>query len=165
MLFRSRYQTGEFYERDYITFLENENGYATLVSTEEKPADLIYIPGDSFPRYLEFKKKEMPEGYEYYDLEYYYLYDSENEDEYLKKHSEPYRKTEAYMILKVYDGMYEIKDVFIDGVPLEECYEKAESGEYSLERYNYFYDIDYDVDVTEYYDESIGEYVTEPVAA
>lgn len=156
------------YDAEYIAFEEGENGYYNCVEVSDKPQNEIYITKNSNNGsslgYFEFGKHNMPEGYDYYDTGYYFLYDAKTELENITNGNCQGPQTEAYMIVRVYKGELEIKEVYIDGIPVCEFYEKAQRGEADVERYDYFYK-DYHDEIYEYYDEELDEYLTEPVEA
>lgn len=143
---------------DYWVFTEGQNGFYVIEDAAEKPEDNVYLTynsngGDGL-QYIEYKKHDMPDGYDYYKIEDYTFYDEAQELENIQQGNCLGPQTQAYMVLKVYKGHFEIKEVYINGITFNEYYEKAQSGEIDIERYQYHWgDIfdEYDYDETDDY--------------
>ena len=103
------------------------------------------------------KTDEKPENNIYVDL-------NEKVSDIDKNHCEG-PETKAYMVLKVYNGIFEIKEVYINSIPLDEYYYKAQNDEIDIARYDYYIGNEHYDDYYEYYDEELDEYVTEPYVA
>ncbi len=157
----------DLYNQKYVVFEQVEEGFYRWKKTDKKPENNIYVSNyynDEDIGYIDYRKNQMPENYVWFDLESTTLYhrwqEIDNIDDGLCKGP----VTQAYMVLKVYKGMYEVKEVYINSIPLDEYFSKVENGEIDVERFDYIYK-DYEDDYYEYYDEELGEYVTEPYPA
>ena len=161
----------DLYNQKYIVFEMTEDGFYRWKKTNEKPENNIYVTNyytDEDFGYIEYKENELPEGYAWFDLESDILYHRWQEIDNIDDGKCDGPTTQAYMVLKVYKGMYEVKEVYINSIPLDEYYCKVHNDEIDIARFDYIYDsydYDYDTDYYEYYDEEIGEYVTEPYVA
>ncbi len=156
------------YSKNYAVFKEVEPGFYRWERTDEKPDDKMYVnlneDGNELS-YFDYRKNDMPDGYDFYDMYYVNLYDKVQEaDNIYKNHCEG-PETKAYMVLKVYNGIFEIKEVYINSIPLDEYYYKVQNDEIDIARYDYYIGNEHYYDYYEYYDEELGEYVTEPYVA
>lgn len=153
--------------KNYVVFNEVEPGFYRWERTDEKPESKIYVALNGKTSdfgYLDYRKNDMPEGYDFYGMDYVNLYDKAQERENIEKNYCDGPETMAYMVLKVYNGVFEIKEVYINSIPLDEYYYKAQNGETDVERFDYIYrdEYDYETKYYEYYDEELGEFVSEP---
>ena len=156
------------YTSNYVVFNEVEPGFYRWEKTDEKPEGKIYVDLNEKTRdfgYLDYRKNNMPDGYSFYDIWYVNLYDRVQEAENIEKNYCEGPATKAYMVIKVYNGIFEIKEVYINSIPIEEYYYMAQNREIDIARYDYYIGNEHYYDYYEYYDEEIGEYVTEPYPA
>ncbi len=158
----------DLYTQKYVVFEMVEDGFYRWKKTNEKPENNIYVTNyytDEDIGYIEYKENDMPDGYDFYDMYYVNLYDKAQEVENIDKNHCEGPETKAYMVLKVYNGIFEIKEVYINSIPLDEYYYKVQNDEIDIARYDYYIGNEHYYDYYEYYDEEIGEYVTEPYVA
>ncbi len=158
----------DLYNQKYVVFEMVEDGFYRWKKTNEKPENNIYVTNyytDEDIGYIEYKENEMPDGYDFYDMYYVNLYDKAQEVENIDKNHCEGPETQAYMVLKVYKGMYEVKEVYINSIPLDEYYYMVQNDEIDIARYDYYIGNEHYYDYYEYYDEEIGEYVTEAYVA
>ncbi len=158
------------HEYKYVTFNEGADGYHHGTRTEEKPSDGAYLKyrtyGDWSWYSIPYKNSGLfDEDHELYG-EFCDIFDTEAEKENILNGRIEGPNTQAYMILRIYKGEYEIKEVNVGGMALKEFFNKTESGEIDASRFEYHYEYeDYD-----YYDEwdeedyNYDEEITEPVA-
>ena len=156
--------------KSYVVFSEVEPGFYRWERTDKKPENKIYVDLNEKVNdfgYLDYRKNDMPEGYDFYGMDYVNLYDKAQERENIEKNYCNGPETKAYMVLKVYNGLFEIKEVYINSIPLDEYYYMAQNGEADVERFDYIYNYgyDYETEYYEYYDEELGEYISEPYVA
>lgn len=156
------------FSKNYVVFNEVEPGFYRWEKTDEKPENNIYVDLNekvSDFSYLDYRKNDMPDGYDFYDMYYVNLYDKVQEADNIDKNHCEGPETKAYMVLKVYNGIFEIKEVYINSIPLDEYYYKAQNDEIDIARYDYYIGNEHYDDYYEYYDEELDEYVTEPYVA
>lgn len=156
------------YSKNYAVFKEVEPGFYRWERTDEKPDDKMYVnlnENGNELSYFDYRKNDMPDGYDFYDMYYVNLYDKVQEADNIDKNHCEGPETKAYMVLKVYNGIFEIKEVYINSIPLDEYYYKVQNEEIDIARYDYYIGNEHYDDYYEYYDEELGEYVTEPYVA
>lgn len=147
----------------YIVLYERDDGYYVLASSSEKPGVDTYVTKSYYsdsPGFVYDVDKVLDDG-DYTFLCNKDLYNKEHETDNIKHGIVEGPPTQAELVLKVYKGRYEIENIYIDGMTVEEVIEKAANGVYDLNRYFfYFYDSDedYDDDLEEILTESVEEY-------
>lgn len=151
----------------YLTFEERADGFFYTTPTDEKTGDGVYVNAGAYGGWSWHSIPYRNSGIIEDEVYFYTIYDLEMEKENIAKGYVSGPTTEAYMIIRVYKGEFEIKDVYVGGVTLKEYVEKFETGEIDPERFEYMYE-DYNDDYYYYddYDEDVTDYteeVTEPV--
>lgn len=153
----------------YITFENNNTDFATIKAVENKPETDLYISPERL--YIWYKEgwcfkyeSDITKAQNEYD--YYQLYDEGNESQNITIGYCEGPETQAYAIFKVYKNRFKVVNVYIDGMPVDTVIEMYNNNEWDNSRYEYQYGSgDYkDYEIYEYYDEELGEYVTEPYA-
>lgn len=167
-------QLGELdYSYKYATFTQGDDGYCYNRCTDEKPEDKVYLNIGNYDgwswSFIPYRNSGVDlktlglENVGYYNIYNYYIESENILNGYIKGPS-----TEAYMIMRIYDGEFEIKEVYVGGVALKEFLEKTQSREINPDRFEYCYDYedyeDYDDWDEEYYDYKTED-VTEPVTS
>ena len=154
--------SGIDYHIGYVTFENDENGYAKALYSETKPENGLYV-----------KKYDITDNWgcvEYYveteDVNEYYedYYNAAQEEENIKYgYCEP-PVTEAYMTMRIYKGEYSITGVYVNGVAFDEYLKMCENGEFDLGRFDWQYNSEWSLFDEEEGDSELGEY-TEPYVA
>lgn len=151
-----------YHQYTYVTFTEGEDGYWSVTHTDDKPSDGVYLNIKSLDcvslSYIPYidsgvTKKSFDE-----DMEYHDIYDCYTELDNIKSGEISGPPTEAYMILRVYNGNYEVVGVNVGGMPIKEFVEKTESGELDYRRFVYNWEYD---EYANIWDEELTEYVTQ----
>lgn len=158
----------EFYiADDYLVFENSGDGFYKCRETENIPDSALYVSKNKLYSWYQedwcFKyKSEVTENQNEYD--WYQLYNKANESANITNGSCQGPETQAYAVFRIYKNRFEVVNIYIDGMPVDEVIEKYNNNEWDNSRYEYqdkeiysYYD--------EYYDEELEEYVTEPVAA
>ena len=156
-------------DSNYIIFENDENGFSEFKEISGLPANDLYISENRlYSWYSEdwgFKYKLETADSEY-DYGYIELYDRGIEQANIKHGFCEGPETQAYAVFKIYKNRFEVVNVYIDGIPVDEVIEMYNNNEWDNSRYEYR---DKEVEIydyyDEYYDEELNEYVTEPVAA
>ncbi len=154
----------------YAVFEECADGYFYGSRTDEKPSNGVYLNIGNYGgwswSYIPYRNSGINEDYlELENVGYLNIYNSYIEEENILNGSIEGPSTEAYMIIRIYKGEFEIKEVYVGGVTLKEFVDKTKTGEIDPNRFEYLYDDYYyydewDEEVTDYTEED----VTEPVA-
>lgn len=158
------------YSDEVVVFEVGEDGFATFKTTSELPGTDLYVSVNSLARTYRqgwcFKyKSAVTSAQNEYD--YYQLYNKANECENIASGFCEGPETQVYAVFKVYKNRFKVVNIYIGGMAVDEVIEKYNNHEWDNSRYEYQYD-DYDeygFEIYKYYDEEIGEYITEPVAA
>ncbi len=139
------YDTDEYIEGGYFSFEETNEGYCNVVHTRHKPKTNVFIADKvgGYGLYWYHKIKtdkisfiaDLVNGENEYWLSSVDIYSDEvvettdyDEYEYCDSVTITEPPTEAYAIFKVYNGKYEIKEVYIDGLQIDEFIENLANG-------------------------------------
>ena len=150
---------------NYLVFEDGGDGFYTCDESETKPDTDLYVSRDRMYSWYQedwFFKYESEVTKSQYEYDYYQLYNRANESTNITKGLSQGPETQAYAILKVYKNRFEVVNVYIDGMPVDEVIEKYNNNEWDNSGYEYH---DKEVEIYEFYDEELEEYVTEPVVA
>ena len=139
----------------YVTFKAEDNGYCYVERTNEKTSDGAYLKAGSYGNWswycIPYRNSGITEetlGVE--NVGYYNIYNAEIEKENILNGHIGGLPTEAYMIMRIYNGEFEIKEVYVGGVTLIEFLNKTMNGEIDPDRFEYCYE---GYEYYEYYDE------------
>lgn len=155
------------YSKDFIVFENNNNGFYACKETTEIPDNDLYVSVNSLTRayrqdYCFKYKSEVTKAQNEYD--YYQLFNKNNERRNIASGFCDGSETQAYAVFKIYKNRFEVVNVYIDEIPVDEVIEMYNNNEWDNSRYEYR---DKEVEIydyyDEYYDEELDEYITEPV--
>lgn len=153
----------------YIVFQNDESGFSKPKSVNDVTNIDLYIDvNEMYSWYCQdwcFRyETEITRAQDEYD--YFELYDRETERNNIYHGFCEGPETQAYAVFKIYKNRFKVVDVYIDGMPVDTVIEKYNNNEWDNSRYEYH---DKEVEIydyyDEYYDEELGEYVTEATAA
>ncbi len=155
------------YSEKFIVFENNNNGFYICKELEELPDTDLYISVNNLSRayrqnYSLVYRSDVSKAQNEYD--YYQLFNKTNERRNIASGFCDGSETQAYAVFKIYKNRFEVVNVYIDGIPVDEVIEMYNNNEWDNSRYEYQYDYS-DKIVEEIYDAVIDEYVTEPVEA
>ncbi len=132
------YDTYDYNPGGYYVFEEKENGIYDLAFQKTRPTNThLFISTKNGEYGIDFYREVKPENLSKFKkmidgghIDQIYLYSYTpyvfDEYDYSVQITEP--PTEAYAILKVYNGKYELKDVYLDGLQIEQYLENLSNG-------------------------------------
>ncbi len=149
-------------EYKYIVFEDGKDGFSTYHISNKKPEHNRYIKNENV---YSIYSIDMPVTKDYQNLNerYYHLYDKDNEASNIAHGVCEGPLTEAYVELTIHKNNVVAKNVYINGMALEDYLDACNSEEIHIERFKYNY-FDDDFSLMDYYnslDEDSKEMVDE----
>ncbi len=150
---------GDYTSGDSFIFVEDTDGFYKMRYDYSGRGGHLFIKevGNGMNRYgFEYKMNKNERSYaeSLYNIN---VYSREIEQKLIEFKYIEGPATDAYMVLKLRNGVYEIKEIYIDGVSFEEFLERVENDEFDINRFDYSsYDYDPELlgelyDLSEYY--------------
>ncbi len=154
----------------YTVFTSDENGFAVLTCSPEKPQDgcFMEIPYDFYKndiivRFSKYSKSDLKEIEAQLDFPAY-LYERENEKDNCLKGYCTGELTDAYVTVIVYNNRLKVENVTINGMNIDDYLDSCVAGKIDLSRYEYNlygHDMDSVLEWEEDYAEEMNESVTD----
>ncbi len=149
----------------YIVFENNENSFSNFKEVPAFPQNDLYVSGNRlYSWYSEdwgFKYENEEEDSEY-DYGFAELYDRGMEQANINHGFVEGPETEVYAVFKVYRNRIMVKNVYLDGIPVDRVIEMNKNNEWDTSRYDLYHINSDEYEI--YYDYELDEYVSQPIS-
>ncbi len=135
-------------EKGYIVFKEGINGFYSISTVEEKPETDLYIKtrNSDAESLIEVYRAKAISELDIDDVYFEYLYNSERETENIASGICQGPETEAYATYLVYQNAIILKDIYINGIHIDDYVEGFMNGDIDISRYEHHFEWGSDID-------------------